>query len=1253
LSSSGAQAPPSAPWQPPAQFDEYRLVRPLGQGSTGTVFLAQDTLLERAVAVKFVMVGDRGALSRFLNEARAAARLQHPNIVTLYRVGQVQDRAYLVTEYTPSVSLDQVKKPVPRERVLQVGRELARGLATAHRRGVLHRDLKPGNVIVTESGPVKLLDFGLAKLLKRRPGPGPALELERERERPEDAPAASPVGTPYYMSPESWGVEEQTPRSDLYSLGAMLYELCCGKAPFRHVPFAELPDTVRREEAPPLREVAPDVDAALAAVVQRCLRRDPAERYASADELLDALEQVEAADARLPVPEGNPYRGLSAFDAEHRALFFGRSREVRAVLERLRADGFVLLTGDSGVGKSSLCAAGVLPGVTEGALEDGRRWQVRRLVPGRRPLEALALALAPTWRDAAGPLGAEQLAGEPEALARRLRAALGGTEGLVLYVDQLEELVTLSVPEEAHRFAEALAPLARGLPGVRLVATARSDFLTRLAGLPGLGPQVAGALHLVPPLGPEQVREAVVGPARAKGVRFESEALVGTLVDATVAEGGGLPLLQFALAQLWEGRSREDNVIPAAALEALGGVSGALARHADGVVEALPAEQRRAARAVLLRLVTDDGTRARRGAEELCGGDVRYQAALEALVRGRLLVAREAAEGSTFEVAHEALLRGWATLAGWLAEEAETREVRRRLEATAREWVRTGHAAEALWGERALREAQGLEPAELPERERRFLEASRRELRRRRRRRRALAAGFLVSLLVVVGVVRLRAVLERERAADAELAVAREHQDVAARALEAQALAESQAFEAFDTGQLARAEESWAEARRQAAEADSHQARLAEALERALALAPGRDDVRGLLADALLSRAARADAAGQEGLRDVLASRLQLVDTQGGRWSRWTAPARLEVLRPSGTRLEVRRYVPRDGGALALEDVAVDAEAGDVSLPAGSYLLTLHPEAGPEVRLPVVLERGEQRQVRLEPPPVATPPGFAWVPPGRFLFGSAADESVRQFFNAAPRHPVETEGFFIGQHEVTWAGYLEFLEALPPEARQEHLPRAGSTGLYGSLELTRGADGRWTLALQPTTQRLTARQGEPLRYPGRKARAEVAWERLPVVGIRYADAQAYAAWLDSTGRVPGARLCTELEWERAARGADGREYPHGNRLLPEDANFDQTYGKEPLAFGPDEVGSHPASASPFGVQDLAGNVWEWTDSVLNPGRPVARGSSYYFSASTCRSTNREAPEPSFRDLTVGMRLCATPRAAATPQAREP
>jgi formylglycine-generating enzyme required for sulfatase activity len=146
-----------------------------------------------------------------------------------------------------------------------------------------------------------------------------------------------------------------------------------------------------------------------------------------------------------------------------------------------------------------------------------------------------------------------------------------------------------------------------------------------------------------------------------------------------------------------------------------------------------------------------------------------------------------------------------------------------------------------------------------------------------------------------------------------------------------------------------------------------------------------------------------------------------------------------------------------------------------------------------------------------------------------------------------------------------------------------------------------------------------------------------------VGGIGYDDALAYAAWLDRTGRVPGARLCSELEWERAARGADARRFPHGNALAPQDANIDATYGKEPLAFGPDEVGSHAASASPFGVLDMAGNVWEWTRSAEAGGKPVARGGSYYMGANAAWINNRELPEPTFRDPTVGMRVCASVR----------
>jgi formylglycine-generating enzyme required for sulfatase activity len=148
-----------------------------------------------------------------------------------------------------------------------------------------------------------------------------------------------------------------------------------------------------------------------------------------------------------------------------------------------------------------------------------------------------------------------------------------------------------------------------------------------------------------------------------------------------------------------------------------------------------------------------------------------------------------------------------------------------------------------------------------------------------------------------------------------------------------------------------------------------------------------------------------------------------------------------------------------------------------------------------------------------------------------------------------------------------------------------------------------------------------------------------------VSAVSYDDAIAFAAWLDRTGRVRGARLCDDYEWERAARGADARLFPGGDALAPDDANIDETYGRVPLAFGPDEVGSHPGSRSPVGADDMAGNVWEWTRSVEAPevqDAPLVRGGSWYQGKLSARSMNREYGEPTERTPLIGVRLCATP-----------
>ncbi len=326
-------------WSPPPRIGEYRLVRRLGGGAMGQVFLATDELLHREVALKFINVlePDPTQRERLLVEARAAARLSHPNVLAVHRVGELDGVPYIVAEFVHGQSLDRLARPLPWPRVLDLGLGLARGLAAAHRVGVLHRDLKPANAILGEDGVVKILDFGLAKLMEPRAQAGPAAALSVQPEAFLDPVAAGPMGgetvsflppeleapahvgvaagltgqgailgTPWYMSPEAWRGAAQTSRSDVYSLGAVLFELLTGAPPFGDLASNVLASVVQRMDAPTVVTRVADVPPGLAAVIDRCLRRDPAARFASGDDVREALERLAErpsyASARSDVP---------------------------------------------------------------------------------------------------------------------------------------------------------------------------------------------------------------------------------------------------------------------------------------------------------------------------------------------------------------------------------------------------------------------------------------------------------------------------------------------------------------------------------------------------------------------------------------------------------------------------------------------------------------------------------------------------------------------------------------------------------------------------------------------------------------------------------------------------------------------------------------------------------------------------------------------------------------------------------------
>jgi formylglycine-generating enzyme required for sulfatase activity len=221
---------------------------------------------------------------------------------------------------------------------------------------------------------------------------------------------------------------------------------------------------------------------------------------------------------------------------------------------------------------------------------------------------------------------------------------------------------------------------------------------------------------------------------------------------------------------------------------------------------------------------------------------------------------------------------------------------------------------------------------------------------------------------------------------------------------------------------------------------------------------------------------------------------------------------------------------------------------------------------------------------------------------------------------------------------------MKYLDTLPPSAPERHILETKPGEIGGTeLALSQRADGQWhfTLSLAKGVV-LQARAGERVHYPGRSQRADQDWRRFPLVGVSAEDIKGYLAWLDRSGRLLGARLCNEREWARAASGADDRRVPHGHRLQKDEANIDATYDFRSDASGPDEVGSYPASVSPFGVFDMAGNVIEIAQHMIPGSHDVMlRGGAWYYGNAGALIANRQQSVNTLRDPRVGVRVCAS------------
>mgnify|MGYP001388179267 FL=1 len=704
----------------------YELKEVLGKGGFGAVYRAYQPLVKREVAIKVILPAFANRpefVRRFETEAQLVAQLEHLHIVPLYDYWRDPTGAFLVMRMLRGGNLEQDLKKHGAwslDMTAQLLDQMASALNIAHQSGVIHSDLKPANILLDPEKNAYLSDFGIAS------------NLRDESASIEDSLVA--VGTPAYITPEQIQNQSLSPQSDIYSLGLVIYETLTGKRAFQAQNIYGYVSMQLTRDLPDVTETNPDLPPGLNEVLAVATAKNPASRYADAlafarafrqaaekkapliisDDEYDDLVTISGSVGKLTITEDlvemeahnlalvNPYKGLRAFQQGDAKDFFGRDALTQGLLDRLRDTTgtyrFLAVVGPSGSGKSSVIKAGVLPALRRGAVPNSEHYYIAEMVPSTDALRELEAALLSIATEPPQNMSA-RLRADKTGLHDLLKAILpdDGSEFLLL-IDQFEEVFT-QTPDNAIRahFLESIryavtAPDSR----LRAIITLRADFYDKPLLYPDFGALVRERTEVILPMNNQELERAIVGPAERVGVRVEP-GLVAKMIEDVSSEPGALPLLQYALTENFERRT--GYLMTLEAYINAGGVLGALARRAEELYETMNAEQQEAVRQLFLRLVTlgegAEDTRRRVLWSELVFTreiDDPLQAVLDTYGRYRLLTfdTDPQTREPTVEVAHEALIRNWERLRGWLRDSREELRVQRRLASAVVEWRNSG-----------------------------------------------------------------------------------------------------------------------------------------------------------------------------------------------------------------------------------------------------------------------------------------------------------------------------------------------------------------------------------------------------------------------------------------------------------------------------------------------------------------------------------------------------------------------------------